>query len=344
MHSEECLSFLPSYLHRVPGVSQIVRRYERGAPPAVDFSRAYWTPPLTPAAALNVEREQIANLDLDALVSLTDHDNIEAGISLQAAWSCQAVPVSVEWTVPYYRSIVHLGIHNLPGAAAPSLARVMAAYTAGPDDRMLREVLCACARIPDVLIVLNHPFWLEEGVQECDRREALDRMLDEYLPWFHAFELNGTRQWSENAATIELAKACSRPVISGGDRHACEPAACVNLTNAGSFSEFVAEVRDGLSSVLFMPHYQRPMALRILEASSEILRTYPEFPGRERWMDRFFYRSKDNVVQSLATLWKNREPWVLRPATRTLQRWGRLLNRRRVDNPPNVGKTADVAR
>ena len=30
-------------------------------------------------------------------------------------------------------------------------------------------------------------------------------------------------------------------MISGGDRHACEPAACLNLTNAASFGEFVAE-------------------------------------------------------------------------------------------------------
>jgi len=41
MHSEECLSFLPRYLHHVPGVSQIVSRYEGGPRPAVDFSRAY---------------------------------------------------------------------------------------------------------------------------------------------------------------------------------------------------------------------------------------------------------------------------------------------------------------
>ena len=35
--------------------------------------------------------------------------------------------------------------------------------------------LNACANIPEVLIVLNHPFWLEEGVEETDHRGALDR-------------------------------------------------------------------------------------------------------------------------------------------------------------------------
>jgi hypothetical protein len=83
MHSEECLLFLPRYLHRVPGVSQIVSYYQHGPRP-VDFSRAYWTPPLTPSAALQVEREQIVHLDLRPFVSLTDHDSIEAGATPQA--------------------------------------------------------------------------------------------------------------------------------------------------------------------------------------------------------------------------------------------------------------------
>jgi hypothetical protein len=70
---------------------------------------------------------------------------------------------------------------------------------------------------------------------------------------------------------------------------------------------------------VIMPHYRQAMALRILEASGDILRTYPEFPGRTRWIDRFFYRSEAGVAQSLATVWKDREPWVLRPATGILQ-------------------------
>ena len=95
MYSEECLSFLPRYLHCVPGVSQVVGRYQRGSRPAVDFSRAFWTPPLSPGAALHLEREQITKLGLRALVSLTDHDNIEAGTSLQVAASVDEVPLSV---------------------------------------------------------------------------------------------------------------------------------------------------------------------------------------------------------------------------------------------------------
>src|SRR5665213_3571813 len=105
MHSEECLSFLPRYLKMAPGLSRMVARYESG-PEAVNFADAWWTPPLSPAAALRLGRKQIEDAGLRPLVSLTDHDNIQALLSLSD------VPVSVEWTVPYERSIFHLGIHN----------------------------------------------------------------------------------------------------------------------------------------------------------------------------------------------------------------------------------------
>lgn len=324
MHSEECLSFLPRYLHRVPGVSQVVSRYQRRPRPAVDFARAYWTPPLSPASALHLEREQIVGLGLHPLVSLTDHDNIKAGITLQASdgeaiTSTDEVPLSVEWTVPYSGSIFHLGIHNLPPAAAQSWMSAMMAYTAVQDERLLQDILRALAEIPQVLAVLNHPFWLEEGVEEAAHRPALNRFLRAHVGWLHAFELNGTRQWPENAAVMELAETYARPVISGGDRHACEPAACLNLTNARSFSEFVSEIKAGYSPLVFLPHYRRPMAFRILEASCEILKRYPEYPGRERWIDRVFYRTEDGTDQTVATLWKNREPWVVVPLSGIMQ-------------------------
>jgi hypothetical protein len=313
MYSEECLWFLPRYLRPIPAVSQILGHYQRGPQPAVDFSRAYWTPPLSPISALRLEQKQIANLDLRPFVSLTDHDSVEAGMGLQVAAAASETPVSVEWTVPYRRSILHLGIHNLPPLTARSWMRVLAGYTAAPDEKQLGEILSDLASIPDVLIVLNHPFWLEEGIEESEHRVALHHCLRECLEWLHAFELNGTRRWKKNSAVIELTRAHSRPVISGGDRHACEPAACLNLTNARSFAEFVCEVRAGQSRVLFMPHYQEPMTLRLLEASWDVLRPYPEYPGRERWIDRFFYRGEDGVARPLSIVWKDRRPWALKP-------------------------------
>ena len=247
LHSEECLDFLPRYLHLVPGVSQAIRGYQRAG---TDFARAYWTPPLTPASALALEREQIVGLGLRPIVSLTDHDNLEAGLTLQVTADRRRVPISVEWTAPYQRSIFHLGIHNLPPRDARSWMAAMAAYTSAPNEERLPELLSALAEIPETLVVLNHPFWLEEGVSEAAHPPALARLLSECAQWIHAFELNGTRPWRENAETMELARAHSHPLISGGDRHGCEPAAVLNLTHAASFAEFAAEVRAGESKDL----------------------------------------------------------------------------------------------
>lgn len=320
MHSQECLSFLPRHLHHVPGISQVVRHYETAR--RVDFARAWWTPPLSPASAMSLEREQIARLGLRPMVSLTDHDDIEAGLALGVTADPADTPVSVEWTVPYRRSIFHLGVHNIPRNAAHEWMAAMAEYTAAPREALLPAVLDEFARVPDVLIVLNHPFWLEEGVTEDDHKPALERIVRECLGWFDAFELNGTRGWKENAATIELARLHGRPVISGGDRHACEPSACLNLTNSHSFAEFVAEIHAGRSTILFMPQYREPMAQRILEASRDILRTYPEYPGRERWADRIFYRNEDGVARTVAQIWQGREPRWLSGAAAAVRFFG----------------------
>ena len=297
MHSQECLNFLPRYLRRVPGLSLALRHYRR-----IDFARAWWTPPLTPAAALSLERQQIADMGLQPVVSLTDHDDIEAGLSLSVAADPDLTPISVEWTVPYARSIFHIGVHNIPRSAAAEWMAAMAGYTAAPRESALPAILDEFARNPSVLIVLNHPFWIEEGVIEADHGPALRRLLRECLGWLDAFELNGTRPWKENSDTIDLARESMRPVIAGGDRHGCEASACINLTNAQSFTEFVTEIHAGRSSVLFLPQYREPLTQRVLEAIRDILGNYPEYPDRERWSDRVFYRGDDGVARSVSTI------------------------------------------
>lgn len=319
MHSEERLNFLPTHFHRVPGISQIVSYYEH-PPRSVDFARAWWTPPLSPAAALRLEQDQIAALDLRPIVSLTDHDNIEAPLALGVT---SASPISVEWTVPYERSIFHLGVHNLPRSVARDWMAVMALYTACPRESELPGMLSELSRLPGILTVLNHPYWLEEGIREEHHPPALACLLRECLPWLDAFELNGTRKWDENVRVVELSRVCDRPVISGGDRHACEPSACINLTNAGGFEEFADEIRGGRSEILFMPQYREPMAQRILGFGRDILAEYPEYPDRRRWSDRIYYRGGDGEVRNLTQIWGgNRGPGYLEAAVSAVQYLG----------------------
>jgi len=100
----------------------------------VDFSRAYWTPPLSPKLAYETERDQIENtLGLRAMVSLTDHDNIEAPVWLRSRCDSNT-PISLEWSVPFAGTIFHLGVHNLPSGQAQATVQDLAAYT---QNRMM---------------------------------------------------------------------------------------------------------------------------------------------------------------------------------------------------------------
>jgi hypothetical protein len=308
LHSKENLSFLPRYLDYIPGASLYIGRI--GSREA--FSRSWWTPPLPPAAALTLERDQIAALERTPIVSLTDHDDIEAPMSLQVAHSRADVPVSVEWTAPFAGSIFHFGIHNLPAGREREWMAELARYTERPSEWRLAEILEALHKTPDLLIVLNHPFWIEEGITDPVHRVALRRVLRLCGQWIHAFELNGTRPWKENRDTIVLGGRHGKPVISGGDRHAGEPAACINLTNAASFGEFAAEVREGLSQVVFMPHYRESISSRMLTAIWDILRPYPEFPDRMRWTDRVFCQDEDGTVRPLSAVWQGGPPLPVR--------------------------------
>jgi hypothetical protein len=115
-----------------------------------------------------------------------------------------ATPVSVEWTVPYGASILHLGIHNLPACSEREWLAAMGVYTASPNEARLPEMLRALARIPDALIVLNHPFWLEEGVLAAIMRRP-GTFLPQCLEWIHMRSTQCHAAWRENAA-IALAR------------------------------------------------------------------------------------------------------------------------------------------
>ena len=145
MHSREGLGFVPRYASCVPILSwefeRQTRRYEISQGKLPDFSAAYWTSPLPSREAFEVERKQIEDgLGLSGIVSLTDHDNIDAGCQLQVLQ--REIPVSVEWTIPFEETFFHLGLHNLPLQAARDLMAALASYTQRPDAKLLQELLC----------------------------------------------------------------------------------------------------------------------------------------------------------------------------------------------------------
>ena len=269
----------------------------------VNYAAAYWTPPLTPKLAFDLESAQIENLDVAPMVSITDHDNIKAPMLLRTVPSARQIPVSVEWSAPYGGvQDFHLGIHNLPSAKAQQWMATLAEFTAHPDDDRLTEILAALNDEPNVMVIFNHPMWDLFMVGAEKHASLVNEFLQKNAQFLHALELNGLRNWDENRAVRQLAAQWNMLLISGGDRHGVEPNANINLTNATSFTEFVHEIRrEKRSKVLFMPQYAEPWKHRILRASIDAIRDYPEFPqGSRTWDERVYHPNAKGVDTPLS--------------------------------------------
>jgi hypothetical protein len=331
--SEETLGFIHAMFVVMPGLKRVFDFYaERSARYGVtlDYDRANWRPPLQPKMAYDLESKQIQQLGLNSLVSITDHDTIEAPMLLRTVPSSRHIPVSVEWSAPFGQTIFHLGIHNIPSRDGMEWMRRFEEYTsaavttsAATDARLL-AMLRELHESPQVLIVFNHPLWDLHTVGPMHRTEVL-RFLREAGSCVHAIELNGLRHVRENRDAAQLAKDTGRLVISGGDRHGLEPNANINLTSAASFTEFVEEIRvDRVSHVHFMSQYQERWEQRIFRSTLNAVTDFPEFmPGWQRWDERAFHPDKDGVMRSFAELWPNgHAPRLLRGAIQVVRLGG----------------------
>jgi len=317
-HSREGLYFIVKFAARYRPLREAIaaeeRRARREQAVTVDFWKGYWTPPLPPLAAFELEKKQIEHtLGLESMVSISDHDNIEAPMLLRVVPEARRIPVSVEWTAPFRQATFHFGVHNLPSGRAESIMGMLAEYTRNPVDAHLPQILSALHETPEVLVVLNHPYWDLAGIGAETHERELRTLLCSHGQFIHCLELSGIRSWQENQAVLQLSEACNQLVISGGDRHGCEPNAVVNLTNAESFSEFVHQVRqERTSHILFMPQYTEPYPLRVLQTLLDVIREYPDYSAGSRHSDeRVFHPDRTGAVQPLAALWK-RPPFYVR--------------------------------
>jgi hypothetical protein len=318
-HSRENLAFIPHYVSRAPFLSKLFQkwtdRYYEVYGHEVDFSKGYWTPPLSAPQVYESEREQIEReVGLQAMVSLTDHDDIEASSQVQVLDESKEVPISLEWTVPFAEGFFHVGVHNLPHDRAAELMKELAAYTSHPDETRLTELFMMLDELPDTLVVLNHPLWDIEFAG-AERHEALLKaFLEKCGEWIHALEINGYRTWQENKGVLRLAEELGYVVVSGGDRHGCDANAVLNLTRAEALPEFIAEVRrDKRSEITLMPEYLEPLLARQLKGCADVVRLYPDYPvGQQRWIDRVYFDI--NGVHPLPHYWprKGAPIWVKR--------------------------------
>jgi hypothetical protein len=329
--SKETLDFVAKICHRIPAVRPLFERLERrsrdihGVP--INYAEAYWTPPMTPKLAYDLESEQIQKLGLESMVSISDHDNINAPMLLNTLPGGDQVPVSVEWSAPYGGvQSFHLGVHNLPVSKAAEWMKVLEDYTANPQGERLMEILAALHAEPNVLVVFNHPLWDLYMVGKEKHQFLVNEFLQKCGNYLHALELNGLRTWEENRAVRRLAEQWNMVLISGGDRHGVEPNANIQLTNASSFAEFVHEIRhERLSNMLFMPQYAEPWKHRMLLSTLDAVRHFPEFPvGSRNWDERVYHPDGNGVIRPLCELWpKGRAPRAFAALVSTVQLMGR---------------------
>jgi hypothetical protein len=306
--SKESLLFIPAFAEKWPLLRWALKEQCKKSKRPVDFSQAYWTPPLPPKLAFELESNQIeSDLELLSLVSLTDHDSIGAPSLLRQLPDPVQIPFAVEWSVPFEGAVFHLGVHNLPESQAHLIMDDLAAYTRSPSAPRLMELLATLHEFPEVLIVFNHPHWDQYCMGQSMFRQKVDRFLGCHVQFLHAFELNAMRSWSENRGVMHLAAVWQRPLISGGDRHGCEPSGALNLTSATSFSEFVDEIRCEQSShILFMPQYAEVLGIRFIQTVIDTIRDYPDHPaGSRRWDERVFHMDfQTGYHRPLSALWK----------------------------------------
>jgi len=317
--SQETLDFLANLGNQYPLIRPLIARLERRSESMhgvrINYASSYWTPPMTPKLAYDLEKRQIENLDIAGMVSISDHDNIKAPMLLRTVPSARSIPVSVEWSAPYGgEQSFHLGIHNLPSARAAEWMSVLADFTARPSDNDLTEILAALHQEPNVLVVFNHPLWDLYLVGKEKHEFLVNEFIQKNGAFIHALELNGLRHWDENRGVRRLAAQWDMVLISGGDRHGVEPNANINLTNATTFTEFVHEIRrQKRSNVLFMPQYAEPWKHRILQSTMDAIRNYPDFPqGSRTWDERVYHPDALGVVRPLSEIWPNgRAPYAI---------------------------------
>jgi len=357
-HSKEMLDFVPHYAEKLPVIAffwkRERKRYIEREGHSPNFSTAFWSPPMNSGDVYNIEKNQINEAGLEAIVSITDHDSIDANLQVNETAENVKAPISLEWTVPFEYGFFHLGVHNLPKERADEITQTLLKYTFAegePNNEKLHEMFAMLNEMREVLVILNHPIWDIEMVGQKKHDILLKQFLKEHGKWIHALEVNGFRSWSENKAVIELAEALDFPVATGGDRHGCKPNTVINLTNSNTFAEFVEEIRvDKKSEIVMMPEYKQPLHSRQLQSFSEILSNYPESPEHRRlWFQRVFFDIGDGrgLVPLTDHGWERGGPAWLRAAVWTLGFMGsplmrpvfKLAEKKKDRVPKNIDKT-----
>jgi hypothetical protein len=228
--------------------------------PDLNYADVTYRPPHTVEDVFLVESSSVAPLGFDGvLVGITDHDEIAGSVELQRKRpeDARRNPLGEELSVRFQDYLFHLGITGLPESGVQEThANLQAAARANRLDDVF-EIL----RASGCLVVFNHP--LVPWGKDRGRKIPAEELLHRYGWAIHALEYNGMRSREENDRVLQLAQSVRKPVIGGGDSHLLLASSVLSASQAGSFADFAAEVKEGRAVPLVTPMYFAPLGWKI---------------------------------------------------------------------------------
>ena len=257
-HSVEKLAALNHVIKRWfmrPWSGILQKSFGLGGIPDLNYAEVIFNPPYTPEEVYQMEADAAAKWGFDGVhLAITDHDEVAGGVALLGDRPDLKgrVAVSEELSLWFEGHLFHLGVSQLPeNAVQETHAQIQAAARGGRYDELF-ETLAASG----CLVVLNHPLvaWAP-GAKTVPATELLSR----YGWAIHALEINGMRPREENDRVLELARQWRKPVVGGGDSHLLVASSVISLSRAATFSDFVAEVKDGRAVPFVTPDYFAPL-------------------------------------------------------------------------------------
>jgi predicted metal-dependent phosphoesterase TrpH len=257
-HSVEKLAALNqvvklAFMRPLSGVLQ--RSFGLDGVDALNYAEITYNPPYTPEDVYQMEAAAAADWGFDgAHLAITDHDEFAGNIALLRSRPDLngRIAIGEEVSVWYQRHLFHLGLSGLPEIGIDETHnQIQLAARGGRHDELFETIAAS-----GCLVVLNHPLvaW-GPGPEAIPVTDLLTR----YGWAIHALEVNGMRRREENDRVLELAHQWHKPLVGGGDSHLLVASSIVSLSNASTFKDFVAEVKDGRSVPFVTPDYFAPL-------------------------------------------------------------------------------------
>jgi len=246
-----------AFMRPLSGILQ--RSFGLGGVSNLNYAEITFNPPYTPEDVYQMEAAAAANWGFHGVhLAITDHDEFAGSLALLRSRPDLKgrLALSEELSLWFQGHLFHLGVSHMPESAIEEThTRIQAAARGGRYDELF-ETLAASG----CLVILNHPLiaWAK-GSETIPVTDLLSR----YGWAIHALEVNGMRTREENDRVLELARHWRKPVVGGGDSHLLVASSILSLSRAATFTDFIAEVKDGHAVPFVTPNYFAPLQWKL---------------------------------------------------------------------------------